>query len=156
MIANEIAGAGMLSAVGSGGGGGIGRIRLEAFDLSQYTGNTFPGFTFSGPGLIFPLSDAPVVRAVAIDGQPVPSDPGAGVETKDVVVQDDLVLLEIEANNIPPGTFVEVQVRPAHGPPLFLTSTPLKGTFALSTAQVIVPLPDVIPAEIQLKANWTK
>jgi len=155
LIANEIAGSGALSADGGSGSGSAsdGRIRLEAFSIAGYTGTSIPPLTFSGPGTLFPSSTAPVLRATTIDGQPIPVDPGAGIETKDVVVQNDSVLLQIEAMNIPVGTTVEVFVKPAHGDPFFVFSSPLVGTFVLSTAQASITLPDA-PVEIHLKANW--
>lgn len=163
LMANEVLGSGSLSAVTPGPNtfcrGPAGRIRLEAFSLDGYTGGSSPAFAASVPGLVFPPSDAPVLRATMVDDQPVPADPDAGVLTTDVVAQNDTVIITIEAMNIPPGTPVEVQVRPAHGPAIFVTSPGLAGTFAFSTVDVIVPLPlaaDEVPVEIQLKANWKK
>lgn len=161
LIANTITGGGSLQANSLGGSpvGGLGRIRIEAFDLDGYTGPNFPAYTASAPGTVFPPSNAPVLRATMVDGQPVPADPEAGVLTTDVLAKNQTVIITIEARNIPTkGTTVVVQVRPAHGSAIFVTAPPLSGSFALSTTQVIVPLSvpaDEVPVEIQLIANWT-
>lgn len=160
LIANSISGPGVLTAIGGGvGGGGDGRIRLEAFDLNGFTGSSNPLFTVSGPGPVFPPSDAPTLRATFINNEPVPADPIAGPWSPDVLVDSQLVTIHIEAMNIPVDTQVEVQLRPGVGGPLIVTSPPLKGSFAFSTTDVLVLLPvkpGLVPVEVQLIANWPK
>ena len=152
LIANQIAGMGTLDATG-GEPDNDGRIRLEAY-TNNFTGSSDPAYTFSGPGFVFPPSNAPALRVTTIAGVSAPSDPLAGVRDVDVLVPDSLVLVNIEAENIPTGTEVTVLVKPAHGNPFSVTSQPLAGTLASSTTQAVLSLPDG-PVEIQLRANWT-
>ncbi len=153
LVANTIVGTGALTAMGGIPNGGSGRIRLEAFDPTGYTGSTNPLATISGPGPLVQDNLTPTLRVTMVDGQPVPADPTAGVLTKEVVADNDVVTLTIQATNITPGTVVTVRVRPAHGAMFATTSTPLVGTFALTTATAIVSLP-AFPAEIQLRATF--
>lgn len=151
LVANEISGAGSLRADLSGGQ--LGRIRLEAAIFNDFTGTSVPPFTFSGPSPVF-ATVQPRLRATTLGGESVPAEPATGVDTVDVCVNSSTVILEIEAEHIPPGTTVRVYVRPAHGSAFFLDSPPLSGTLAFSTTSVAVNLP-AIQSEIQLKATWT-
>ncbi len=154
LVANQIGGSGSLLATASSGHnpGTSGRIRLEAY-TNAFTGSANPTLTFSVPGSVFPSSSAPTLRATTIGGKPVPADPKAGVREVGVAVSTGEVVLEIEATNIPVGTSVTVLVKPAHDAPFTVTSDPLAGTLASSTAQASLSLPDG-PVEIQLRANW--
>ena len=153
LVGNVILGNGSITAIGGVGSGGLGRTRIEAFDVTGFTGSTNPLATIVGPGPVVQDSLVPTVRVTFVDDQPVPQDPVAGVLTKEVVAENDIVTLTIEATNIMPSTTVIVYVRPAHGGSFTVTSTPLIGSMALTTATAIVNLPSY-PADIQLRATF--
>jgi hypothetical protein len=90
-----------------------------------------------------------------IDGNAVPADPGGGILTADVDMDNGQpVTVLIEANNIPVGTIVLVKIVPAQGNVITAASTPLTGTFAASSATAQVTFPPG-RSETQLRANWT-
>jgi hypothetical protein len=157
LIANAISGPGTLTASGGVAGGGLGRIRLEAFDFSGFTGVSTPEYISSGPGPIFPASNAPVLRATAVNGVSVPPDPEAGPWSPDLHIGEQLITIDIEAMNIPISATVEVQVRPRGAYASYWIAPPLQGNLNFSTTQATIVLsvdPSEVPVEIQLKANW--
>ena len=153
LVGNVILGNGSITALGGLGSSGVGRVRIEAFDVTGFTGSTNPLATIAGPGPVVQDSLVPTLRVTFVDDQPVPQDPVAGVLTKEVVAENDIVTLTIEATNIMPSTTVTVKVSPAHGDSFTVTSTPLVGSMALSTATATVNLPS-FPADIQLRASF--
>lgn len=165
-IAPELTGTGLLLATGgaggvdtagfrcSGGGGSNGRIRLEA-DALTLTSSASPPATCGTPRPVFPPANAPSLRVVRVAGQAVPQDPDAGILSADVAMNDsdNPAVIEIEANNIPTGNIVHIRIIPEQGTVIELSSTPLFGSMAFSTATAQVELPQC-RSEIQLKANW--
>lgn len=161
LIANQVSGTGTLRATGgtavSGlyGNGGVGRIRVEA-PVVDLTDPGLPNWSFSlTPGPVFPEALTPVVRVVAVGGQPVPGTPIAGITTTDIVVADSAnVAVQIEAMQVPPGTTVQVTIVPDGGFPVVYTSTPLAGTLAYSTATATAFFAPRRRVEVHLKANF--
>ena len=139
----------------AGGGTGLGRIRVEAtvIDLPEVIPG--PTITFDNDvGPIFPESDAPRLRIVTVNGEPFPADPQADIDTIDLPTEATMpVTLEIEANYVPVGTTVDVILK--HENTLTtVTSSPLSGTLALSTATASITYADFWGTEVFLKANW--
>ena len=135
LVANQISGSGVLRALGIAGAG-AGRIRVEAPDI-QLDDIGDPPYSFEPiPGPVFPESPAPSLRVTAVDGEPVPLDPLATVLTEDVPsTADGPVTIDIEAQNVPVGLTVTVRIVQAFGAnEIVVPSTPLAGTFELSTA----------------------
>ena len=139
-----------------------GWIRIEAEDLSGFSGGADPSssISYGTPGLVFPPSNVPRLRATLIDGQSIPVDPKAihmgGMETPDVTVGESLVWLEIEANYVPLETPVVVQLRPGHGAAVFIAAPSLEGSFEQSSTSVLLNLDafENMPVAIQLVASW--
>ena len=156
LVANTIVGTGSLQATGSTveANGGDGRIRVEANTISL-SNPGIPPFTSGTPGLVFPPLNAPTLKATMVGAQVVPADPTADVETVDVTVNDSNPLtVQIEATNIPVGTTVDVRVVAKQTANSFIvTSTPLAGTMAMSTATADVTFPPGL-SDVQLSATF--
>ncbi|NKB23512.1 MAG: hypothetical protein GKR87_03850 [Kiritimatiellae bacterium] len=142
--------------LGSGGGGhgSDGRIRLEAF-AHNFTGSSFPGPYASAPGLIFLSSNTPSVRVVSIDGQPIPSDPTGNFIPADVdITNASPVILNIQAENIPAGSIVDLTMWSEAGNSTNFSSSPLVGTEQPSTATGVVTVPYGF-SRFYIDASWT-
>lgn len=156
LIANNASGPGALRAIGGTFySGGNGRIRVEAFNI-DLPDTGIPKWTLStAPGPVFPDPSAPTLRATFVDGTPVPLYPYAGIATTDVLIADTAaVTINIDATNIPPGTTVKVFIIPDGGLRTSVTSTPLSGDLAHSTATAAAIFPNGKRCEVFLKANF--
>ena len=147
---------GPLSARGGGGGhpGSVGRIRVEAFDLS-FTGTATLLPSFTAPfGLFLPASPPPLVQVTSVAGVPVPPNPTGSFEMPDATIDASApVTVEIEARSIPLGTIVQLHLLSASGSEQIVDSTPLAGTEALSTASAIVTFPSGFSRGF-VRATW--
>ena len=125
----------------NGGGGGAGRIRLEANTLLR-TSVTNPSYTFGGaPVTVFPAL-SPALKIAKIGGIAVPASPTGDYRSPDVVLPSTItnpVSVNVEANNIPPGTTVTVMIVPELGATSSATAV-LSGIDSLSTATAQVTL----------------
>ncbi len=107
-------------------------------------------------GLFLPTANSgpSSVRAVRVNGVPLPPNPTGSFVMPDVTInQATAVTVAIEAHNIPPGTVVNLFVSSENGPNQTVPST-LAGTINLSTATASVVLP---PGYSQgfVRATWT-
>ena len=151
LIANSIVTGGALLDVRSGCNlgilGGLGRVRLEAYQL---TGN----FNLAGapptsqalPQKVLPDSASPSVHIVSIGGVSVPPTPQASYfNVPDVTVNPNLanpITVALQANNVPLGTALAVSVvTEGVATRTSFTSSALTGTLAASTATASVTLP---------------
>ncbi len=158
LLAPTIEGAGALRARGGTAGGvfgsgGFGRIRIEAF---AYLGpsDSDPLPSVASPGRVFPPANAPTVRVLTVDGQAVSSDPSGSFVTPDATINAaGAITVVIQATNIPPGTVVQLTVRPEAGPGVTVNTTPLAGTLASSTGSAAVTLPSGF-TRLFVKASW--
>lgn len=156
--APSVTGLGLLRAYGGSGSSdttyGLGRIRIEASNLSVADVGIPVIVGSSTPGPIFPDPSAPTLEVTLIDTTAVPSDPDAGIETIDAVVGDiGLVTLHIQATNIPEGTVVDVILVPDGGNRITWQSTPLTGSFASSSATATFPMDRIRRTEMILRAT---
>ena len=145
LIAPVVAGNGRLNVLGGDRpnfpglhAGADGRVRIEAF-RREFTGRIFPAssVTTARPGLIFLPDTAPRVVVTTVGGVLVSPGPTGSFEMPDAVIEsDEPVTIEISAQNIPPGTQVELTISPEDGNLMKLMSTPLEGTRESSTATV--------------------
>lgn len=156
LIANLITGGGTINVGGAGGGGafrsynggvgGQGYIRLEAYDYSNFTGNSTPTniISFALPHPVV-VANAPALRIVSVAGINSPASPLGSLQgVPDIVVpttQANPVTVAIEGANIPVGTVVQVTVTPARGGKTNVVSSGLAGTETASTATASVTLP---------------
>lgn len=161
LLATTLHGGGNLSAIGgsptgpAAAAGGVGRIRLEA-EIFNPLVTSSPDWTYDlSPGPIFQDTTTPAVRITTIDGQPVNSDPEAGLDTVDHLMgATGAVDIGIEANNVPTGTTVTLHVVPENAHETNATSTPLVGSLALSTATVSFEFASLRNSEIYLEVDW--
>lgn len=139
LVANDVSGSGTLTATsGAYSGnvvGGHGRIRVEGNSVNLVDPGV-PLFLEDLPTFIFPPKGTPSLRAVLLEDLkmnqfPVPPDPHGVIDDPvgvDVnIATTDAVTLEIEAENVPAITTVDVRVVSVSGPTAIVTSTPLDG-----------------------------
>lgn len=155
LIANTINGTGTLNVNGGSGGGGFfhnagnggqGYIRLEAFDLANFTGITLPtniaSLTFPHP--ITP-PNSPSLRIASVGGINAPTTPNGSLNgVPDVIVPAataNPVTVALEASNMPVGTVLQVILTPSRGARTTVSSGPLAGTESASTASASLTLP---------------
>jgi hypothetical protein len=118
-------------------------IRVEAF-VNQFANNfNDTPFALSSPSPLFlPSTAAPSVRAVSVNGVPVPTTPSGSFVTPDVVIDTGVpATLVIEARFVPPGTIVKVHISSENDGDQIIDSAPLAGTLAQSSATVSVTFP---------------
>ncbi|MCI0439734.1 MAG: hypothetical protein L0177_11485 [Chloroflexi bacterium] len=136
-------------------------VRMEAFK-DTCCGTPIAGFLYrSAPfDANLPANNViqvPSVRVVNIGGAAVPPDPTGDFLTPDVEIdsQGGPVVFQLEANNIPPGTFITLRIGSEDEPGLQQTaqSTPLVGSFQESTATATATLPRGF-TQIYVTASW--
>ncbi|MCH9651412.1 MAG: hypothetical protein K0U98_24510 [Deltaproteobacteria bacterium] len=161
-----VSGAGILRATGGGRGlggisawnGGIGsegRIRLEA-QQQLYTGDSQPDHLWRVPySPHLPANPAPTVRVATIDGVAVAQPSTGSFVVPDVTIATaDPVAVVLEGRFIPLGTTVEVTFFSDDGATQVMTSSPLAGTEALSSATLSLTIPSGFTRGFA-RATWT-
>ncbi len=163
LMANTITGNGIISAVGggssgnagaSGGKGGDGRIRIEAFMVSRTAGTT-PAYTYAVPSFITPPS-MPVLSISKVGGIAVPAVPSGTYNSLDVTLPSNTVnpvSVEISGTNIPVGTTVTVIAAPEVGAAATATAA-LSGTDAASTAAVQLTISKSYPSIVSVSTTF--
>lgn len=136
------------------GSAGNGRVRIEAFTLTNNATIQGPLSVTNTPSVVF-VTDPPQLRIVAMCGEFAPFDPTAGIASTEVEFNSGSpCVIDIEAEGIPVGTTVGVRIVPARGPLVTATSTPLADAGGgLRTATATVTFPPGL-SEVQLRANW--
>lgn len=156
LIANTISGpatlnvaggtaGGSYSGVTGGGTGGLGYVRVEAFDYSALTSSGNPqNISYASPNPVA-LTTVPQLRIASVGGVNAPTTPlGSFQAAPDVVVpaaQSNPVTVALEAANIPLGTVVQLTLTPAFGARSTASSSALSGTESASTASGSLTLP---------------
>jgi hypothetical protein len=135
LMANRIEGNGSLSAIS--GGGGQGRIRLEAFFVQSSLSRN-PAHTFAPP-LTVGLDDSlGSIRITDMAGQVVPQPPAGDTNTPDVIfTAAGPVTITLATTNIPTGTPLSVRIAAA-GQVITVQSTPTNAS-GVATATADVP-----------------
>lgn len=174
LISSVIRGSGSISTAGGrasiywGGGtyyssAGKGRIRIDAHDDS-YSGGA-DGVITRGfqPIIIPPVGQAVALSIISVGGVAANASPTGSLTSPDVIVpaaQQNPVAIVVSCTNIPLGTEIIVDVKPANGPAVRAVGLNTVGTQASSTATVQVQMPrggGTIQAKavsgIQLAAN---
>ncbi len=128
----------------SRGGGGTGRIRVDAFD------NTFAG-SFSGhltegfqPIITPAAGQSPELTVISVGGVPVSASPSGQLATPDAVLsaqQNNPISVVVHCSNIPLNTQITVSVKPANGATVSATGLNNTGTLASSTVTVLLNMP---------------
>ena len=156
LIANTISGSATLSVNGGtggggcqgggcGGSGGLGYVRVEAYDYGAFSSNVPPsGLSFAPPNPPV-LTNAPQLQITSVAGVAAPGSPlGSFQAVPDVIVpasQANPVTVALGAANIPIGTVIQVALIPTSGAVTTVSSSPLFGTVAASTATASLSLP---------------
>jgi hypothetical protein len=161
LVAPALAGTGALSVQRGdspdGPSSNTGRIRLEAFQ-NTFTGSISPDTsirTLGSPFALFLPTITPSVRVVSVDGKSVPSNPTGSFTMPDITINKSVaVLVNIAANNIPPGTVVKLYISSENASDQTVDSTPLAGTPTTSTATASVTLPPGFSRGF-VRATWT-
>ena len=132
-MANRSEGNGSLSA----GGGGMGRVRLEAFFV-QSSLSLHPAHTF-GPPLTVGLDDSRgAIRITQVAGQVVPTPPSGDTNTPDVLfTASGPITMTLATTDIPSGTPLTVRIAAA-GQVITVESTPTDAS-GTATATATVP-----------------
>jgi hypothetical protein len=144
------------SGYGNGGTGSVGRIRLEAFTYSL-TGSTInPGAILGTPFNVYlPTTPPPSASVIEVDGVPLTDFPTGSYATPDLTINTPAnSVFTIEARYIPLGTTVELHIVSEDGVDQIVTSTPLAGTFELSTATVTATVPTGF-SRFFVVSDWT-
>lgn len=134
---------------------GHGRVRLEAFTLTNNSDIGNSSFSATNtPSVVF-VASPPQLRITGICGEVAPPDPIAGIMSTEVeFTNGSPCSIDIEATGIPVGTTVGVRIIPARGPIITATSTGLiDAGGGLRTATATVTFPPG-RSEVQLRANW--
>ena len=162
LLAPQIYGTGSVSAAGGPGGsgsaygGGLGRLRLEAFrfdSIPALTGS-YRVVTLSPEAIFLPTHGIPSVRVTTLDGEAVPINPTGSFLLPDMTINKSTpVVLAIQAKNIPLGTQVKLNIFSESGADQLLTSTPLTATTAASVAEASGTLPPGF-SRCFVRATW--
>jgi hypothetical protein len=165
LVSNAIHGSGALQvASGSNGfyqnfsvpGPSPGRIRLEALTntfLNGDGGSATPVVSTSSPfSLALPASAPGSLKVTSIGGIPINANPFGFPDA--TISSSSAVIVNIQAQFIPPGTVPTLTVFSEAGPDQVITCAPLQGTLQQSTSTASVPFP---PGGSRgfVKATWT-
>jgi hypothetical protein len=176
LVSTRLKGSGTIHAGGAGAYGasstaewpfssvsGAGRVRVDTLEYS-FSGNIH-GVTTNGfqPIIIPPAAQAVALSIESVGGVSVAASPGGKLVTPDVIVpgaQQNPVSIVVRCTNIPLGSEIIVDVKPANGPTIRAVAPNNAGSKASSTATVQVEMPrggGTIQAKaisgIQLAAN---
>ncbi len=149
LMANTLAGYGDLSVSGGNGWaapdgiGGNGAIRIEAFSFPNGCCNAMPTATYGAPYNTFVTSaPAPSLSVVSVNGIAVAQPPTGAFQTPDVTINNaGPVTIQVQASQVPLGTIVNLQFYSQNGPDFSVSTGPLQGTVAQSTATAIAAFP---------------
>ncbi len=145
LVANTISGSPYIDLRGFGGAS-LGYFRPETFNRTNFTPNVEG--TLYTPGLPNPvtLPNMPKLKLVAVGGIVVPATLRAAfTQDPDIVIPTTVtnpVTVNIEANELPVGTVLQVNLFTAGGVRSSVNTTPLTGSQSLSTASASVTLPN--------------
>lgn len=150
LIANIITGTPSLRIDGGrnenqGSNGSYGYVRIEAFDYNTFFPTTSnPNYSFARPHPVT-VPNAPQLKIVSVGGVNAPAAPvGSFAAAPDIVVPTSTanpVTVAIQANNIPTSTVVSLTLTQENGDRTTVSSTPLTGSLATSTATANITLP---------------
>lgn len=162
LVASTLSGRGSINAQG-GGSGGNGRIRIDVLENSFMGGLSGVATQGFQPIILPPPNQAVALAIQSIGGVAVTPSPTGQLTSPDVIVpaaQQNPVSIVVGCTNIPLGTEIIVDVKPANGSAIRAVGLNNTGTQASSTAMVQVSMPrggGTIQAKavsgIQLAAN---
>lgn len=149
LVATTIAGNGEVSANGGGSGsytcgyrggaGGVGRIRLEAENITR-TAATSPAASSAQPGPVF-IAGTPTLKITSVAGVNVPEPPTGVADVRLPANTANPVTVSFATTGVPVGNTVRLAATPNNGPEVSVVSTALAGTPQAATASASINLP---------------
>ena len=133
-----------------GGGGGFGRIRLEANSLERLA-NTIPAFSFDSPQPAL-FSGLPQLSISTFGGVVAPAFPTGEDDIKLAGLVANPIAVEFSTSNVPLGTVISLRVSPNGSRPYQINSAGVTGSFVAGTAIVDV---DMLSGSSTLLATTT-
>ena len=133
-----------------------GLIRIESFNTSQINSGCLAqwNMVISTPfSLVLPATAPGSIAVSAVNGVPINANPFSFPDT--VINTSNPVVVNIQAQYIPPGTTPKLIVFSETGPDQIITCTPLAGTLQSSTSTASVTFP-VGGSRGFVKATWTQ
>jgi hypothetical protein len=150
LIATKISGNGSLNATGGSDGGidaligGLGRVRLDAYD-NEFAGGVSGQFTQGSQFIIIPSAgQLPQLTVTSVGGVPVSASPTGVLSTPDAVLsaqQNNPIPIIVSCANLPLNTHITVSVAPMNGSPISAVGYNTTGTQASSTATISINMP---------------
>ena len=116
LMSNTVGGTGNMTANGGGGfSGGLGRIRVEAFNVSgTLVQNSSPPPASSTPTIVkFDPGSIPTIQITAIGGQSVSQPPSGSTTSPDVTIPaatSNPVEITIATTNVPDGAVIKLRI----------------------------------------------
>ena len=162
LISNTISGNGTIEAAGgtgsqSWGGGGAGRIRIEAVSNTR-TSSTDPPYTYGSPTTVFP-ANPPSLNITSIGGTNVPASPTGAYNQPDITLPSNTInpiTVNVSATNIPLPNDVTITVIPQYSDATATNaSAALSGTNSASTASANVNLSTTYANVITAQVTFT-
>jgi hypothetical protein len=157
LVSPIISGTGRLDATGCSGcyhRSSHGRIRIEAFQQA-FMGVSEPAPAYGTPIRIQTPSNWPSIRIASIAGASVPQFPSGDFSSPDVTLSlTTSATVIVEAQNVPVGSIATLYVHSENAPDQVLASSPLEGSFSLSTTTMSVVLPYGY-SYVYVRAKWT-
>jgi hypothetical protein len=135
--------------------GGLGRIRIEANDVSLASPDINPGPSFGPVGPIFPPAHTPRVEIAYVGDVPSPADPRGNIALADFSTypnNNDLIV-EINAFHVPESWTVQLLFKPRVGADSVITATRIGGNDTASVYQATVPNVPLGNVALQVRAS---
>ena len=150
LVASRISGTGGAGASGGNGGccgatgGGLGRVRFDAF-ANELNGGIVGVFTQGYQPIIIPTAgQGAQLTVTSVGGVPVSASPTGALSTPDAVLaaqQNNPIPIVVHCSNIPLNTQITVSVKPANGAAVSATGYNNTGTLSSSTATISINIP---------------
>jgi hypothetical protein len=150
LVAVNVLGTGQISAQGgqAGGGfnssGGLGRVRVDAFQ-NNFGGQINGVFTQGFQPIIIPVAGQGVQLSIAsVAGASVSATPNGQLVSPDVIIsgqQANPIPVVVNCANLPLNTLITVTVKPASGSSVSAVGYNTAGTLASSMATVSIVIP---------------
>ncbi|HVW84327.1 MAG TPA: hypothetical protein VHB50_06585 [Bryobacteraceae bacterium] len=113
-------------------------------------------YTATPYNLFISNAGVPALSVASVGGVAVKNPPFGNFVVPDVVINSSApVSFSIQASNVPLGTTCTLTIFSENGPDLNITSSPLTGTVASSTATATATLPSGYSKGF-VTANWTQ
>ena len=147
LVGLNVSGTGQINTIGGVSGsaaGGLGRIRIDAFQ-NTFGGTTIGVFTQGYQPIIIPVAEQGIQLSIAsVAGAAVSATPTGQLVTPDAIIsgqQANPIPIVVSCANLPLNTLITVTVTPANGSSVSAVGYNTSGTLASSTATVSLTMP---------------